>query len=199
MDQRENHVAAGLALLATQYRRKPHLAAILSSYLNQVQELEDVFFGILAILIDSDNQVGEQLDLLGCWAGQPREGRTDAVYLQWIHARRLVNRSSGLPDEILKVLALVAPEVTRELRFFYPASFLVDLHGAMTSDAEAVAAIVRATRGAGINGQLVYSLKDDSETFLWSTGDTEEASTAQGWADDSPVTTGGYFAGVEAA
>ena len=196
MIQTTTHIAEGLALLITQYRDKPNLAAILTAYLTQVQEIEDVAFDILAILGDIDSQVGEQLDLIGRIVGQDREGRTDAVYIQWIHARVLVNRSSGLVDELLQILELVASGNSRGYTPAYPASFLIEIFGAFSGDAQAVAAILGEARAAGVNGQFLYSVQADADTFTWATGDTEEASTTQGWGDDAQ-TTGGRFADVE--
>jgi hypothetical protein len=194
MIQRTDHDAAGRALLATQYRRQVNFEALVSTYLDQVQELEDVLFDVLRILASRDAQVGAQLDLIGRIVGQAREGRTDADYLPWIQARVIANRASGLPDEILTLLTLVAPELGHVLEFFYPASYLVTLSGAL-ADATQVAALLRAVTGAGIGAQLVYSTEEDASTFTFASGDTEEASTDQGWADDAQ-TTGGVFADV---
>jgi hypothetical protein len=195
--QETNHVGEGLDLLITQYKDKPNLAGMLTAYLNQVQELEDVFFDILAIFTDIDSQVGEQLDLIGRIVGQDREGRTDDVYLLWIKARIKVNKSSGIVDELLEILALVAPNNTREYTPYYPASFTIRLVGALLEDAEQIAKLLGEAVGAGINGQLIYSLAADSDTFQFASGDTIETSTTQGFANDAG-TTGGQFADAEA-
>ena len=197
MIPRTDHADAGLALLATQYKQQVGFEGLLGAYLAQVQEIEDVLFDVLAILTYQDAQVGEQLDLLGRLVGQPREGRTDVAYLPWIRARVIANRSSGLSDELLTVAQLVAPDTTRTLEFFYPASYLLTLSGTITSAlALQLAAILSQVTGAGIGAQLVYSTEEDADTFTFSSGATEETSTTQGWADDAQ-TTGGAFADVE--
>ena len=198
MIQTIDHVAEGLALLITQYKGKTNMEGFLAPYLTQVQELEDMFFDLLGILIDMDSQVGEQLNILGRIVGQDREGRTDAVYLQWIRARILVNRSSGLPDEILRILALVVPGLERVYKKYPPASFVAEVLGIFTGDPEAVAAIIKEARAAGVGAQFVYSLQAKEDTFAWATADVEEASTTQGWGDNAQ-TTGGRFAGIESA
>ena len=191
LSQRTDHVTAALARLLTQYK-DTNLVDYLTPFLTQLQELEDVFFDIRAILTNIEDQVGEQLDLLGRLVGQPREGRTDAVYILWIQARILVNKSSGLPDELLQVLrTLMANEISYEGS--YPAGFVLQVFGIL-AEPEAVAEILTETRAGGVDGDLHYAIRADAAIFTFASGDTREASTTQGFADDSPVTKGGYFA-----
>lgn len=197
MIEKLTHISEGLALLITEYKDKPRIQAMLTAYLTQVQELEAVFFDLLEIFTDIDSQTGEQLDLLGRVVGQDREERIDAVYIQWIRARILVNKASGLPNELLRVLAVVVPDASRDYTEAYPASYLIEVFDAFSDDPEAVATILGETEPAGVKGFFLYSTEDDDATFFFSSDDTEEASVTQGWADDAQ-TIGGVWADVEA-
>lgn len=168
MNQRDDHVTAGLALLITQYKDKPNLVAVISSYLTQVQEIEDMLFDILAIIESPWTQVGEQLDLIGRVVGQAREGRSDADYVPWLQARLLVNRSSGVPADFFSVAALVAPAATRAYSEWFPAAFLFELHP--LTDAALIAQILGEMRPAGVNGQLLYC-DDIADTFTFADAD----------------------------
>ncbi len=111
------HVADGLAHLAYQFQDLPHFEAILTAWLNRIQEIEDVLWE----LIDErtiDAAVGVQLDGIGAIVGEPRLGKTDDEYRLFIKARRLVNLSSGTVPELIEILGLLT-ENTIEYRVEY--------------------------------------------------------------------------------
>ena len=91
------HVARGVGRLIERYR-KPRTSALLTSWLLEVQAVEDVLYDLLLHIID------RQIDVQGKLVGQPREGWTTAVYKLWIAARILVNRSSGTPPELVRIV-----------------------------------------------------------------------------------------------
>jgi len=178
-----DQVTQGLNRLISQYSAKTRIRAYLASFLSQVQDVEDALLQVLSIIQDLGSQVGAQLDLIGRLVGQKRNGLSDADYLSWIRAKILVNRSAGRPDDVLRVLALTVPNVRTNLEFF-PAAYLIKLAGALTIDPVPLAALLGQVRGVGINGQMLYSLADDTDTFTFADADVEQASTAQGWSDD---------------
>jgi hypothetical protein len=106
LTKRTDHVETGLGLFLAQFQDKTSLDAYMTTFLTQVQEIEDVLFQILDILQNITGQEGEQLDLLGRLVGQPREGRDDDLYIKWIQARLIINRASGLADEMFSQLLL---------------------------------------------------------------------------------------------
>jgi hypothetical protein len=198
LEQKTTHVMEGQGQLITQFRDKPNLDAWMEIYLGQVQEIEDVLWQLLGIPTDILAQEGVQLDLIGKIVGQPREGRADATYVRWLLARLAVNRASGLPDELLTVLGLVAPDNDHEYEEFYPAAFVLRLREAFAGDAASIAALLSEVRAGGVNAGLEYSTSDDAETFTFADGDSEEADLSQGfnvvadnhdfsaWTDDDP-------------
>ena len=113
-----DHVAEGRGLLLEQYRGKPRLDALLGAYTRQVQKLED---GIWSVILGRmlENAVGVQLDKIGKIVGQKRLGEPDIRYRMLIQVRIAINRSSGYPDEIIKIIRLVcqAPFASHEFDF----------------------------------------------------------------------------------
>ena len=60
-----------LDYVLTQYRESPNLLGLMSTYLRQLNEVQDVLESIPE-KFDLDNAVGEQLDIIGRWLGFPR-------------------------------------------------------------------------------------------------------------------------------
>ena len=176
-----NHLEVVKSRLLSQYRDKPNLEGMIASYVQQIQELETVFMDILAIIVDFDNQEGAQLDLIGKIVGQAREGKSDPEYLKWIKLRVFINRSSGLPDELAYLLSQILPQVF-SLSDDPPAGLVITSLEAVT-DTEAAFALdtVNEIRPGGVRYTLVYSANDDSSTFRFSTSDTIESGSSQGF------------------
>ena len=192
------HAAQALGRLLEQFKNKTDLAAWLSTYIAEIQEVENMLVS-LNTERTLDSAVGVQLDGIGRIIGQARDGQTDDVYRIRIKARIALNLSSGTVEEVLTIMGLVLDGCTFWWTSRPPASYVLDVHGATTTaDAVEAAAIMGEASAAGVNSQLVYSESSDADTFTFSSGDTEEASTAQGWADDAQ-TTGGFWADVETA
>lgn len=102
------HVETGLSRLITRWSadERPAIAAILASYLEEAQELENaIWFVIYGRMLDYAE--GAQLDMLGRIVGQPRNGLPDDRYVVHIRARIRINRSIGTPDDVIDVLRLV--------------------------------------------------------------------------------------------
>jgi hypothetical protein len=153
--------------LIQQYKQ-PNLEALVGVLAYPCQDLEDA----LNQLYDSqwlNTSTGQQLDNLGALVGRPRNGLTDDIYRLFLQAQILVNKSSGGPEEIYSVFSLIVPAgTTLALQYYAPASFTLTLTGAIPANTVTVfTQILSALRGAGINGQLVYSLAAPSATFTF--------------------------------
>ena len=98
-----DHVTDGLSRLLTQYKGKTRMEAVLTAYLEQVQELETAFFELLELRF-LDTVVGVPLDVAGKILGEPRNGRVDELYRVALKARALINYSEGTPENLLEVL-----------------------------------------------------------------------------------------------
>lgn len=191
----ENHVEQGLALLISQYRDKPRIAALLSSYLRRVQELEDAIFDTLIARL-LDNAIGAQLAAIGRIVGQINEvGWDDDTYRLYIRARIRANQSNGHGDDVIDVLNLVeaADFVLRE---YYPASMVVDFETPTAADPAILIELARRAKSASVRLQLLYGDHDIGvDAFSFVAGSSAVASTTEGFAL-TDLSTGGYLSGA---
>ena len=73
-----DHVAGGLALLTQRWRGLPNVAAVLSSWLEEAQEIEDAVAEVMALTIDTAED--DALDQYGALMGTSNPSLSDAVY-----------------------------------------------------------------------------------------------------------------------
>lgn len=97
------HVADALEKLPAQFRESTNLKALISSWVRQIQEIENQF-ALLVSIYSIDNATGSTLDLLGGIVGERRSGRTDDAYRIWIKARLAVIVSGGTREDIIEIL-----------------------------------------------------------------------------------------------
>jgi hypothetical protein len=196
---KDNHVEEALANLLSQFKEQANIEALIEALAERWQGVEDVLDDVANSRM-LETAVDAHLDGIGEIVGEDRQGRDDTAYRLAIRARIALNAGSGTAEDIYSIVALVLGE-TYVLRIdeYFPASFVLSVSGALpTADAEEVAAILESARPAAVGGQLLYSEEADATTFTFSSDDTEEASTDQGWADDAQAD-GGHMADVIAA
>jgi hypothetical protein len=160
-----DHSTRGVAWLIDRYR-KPRTSALLASWLDQVQEAEDALWQLL-VERSLATAEGDQLDVLGAIVGEPRRGRDDETYRIWISARNMVSRSSGTTTEILAIARKLVPlAATVVLEEYYPATFVVRIHGALSlDDGLQIARMLYLAKPAGVLFGMTWSVVDDGETF----------------------------------
>ncbi len=151
--ERVDHVAQAASRLIERWRadRNPNLAALQSSIVAEVQELEDAAWQVMLARMP-DYAEGVQLDVLGRVVGQRREGLSDTAYRAHIKARIRINRSFGTPEDIIEVIKLVE---TAAFRFVeHPtAGFTVIFSTAPSASVgHELPSMVRDTRAAGVSG-----------------------------------------------
>lgn len=186
------HIAQARALLITQFKGSASLGALLDSYIQQVQLLENAAFDVLnSRTVESASDA--QLDLLGKLVGQPRNGMEDKDYRLCINARIAINVGSGTADQLLNLFILLGE--TPSIYVTPPASFYLYMPSISSDTAASYAPLVAIAKAAAVASAVVYSTIDDAHTFTFSDNDTEQSSTTQGWADDAQ-TTGGQLADV---
>lgn len=98
-----NHEEEGLSRLPSVWDSSPKVKGLLLSYLREIQEVEDTLFDLLEDRSIS-TAVGVQLDVLGDLLNEPRGGRTDEEYREYLKALPLVYRSGGTANELLQIL-----------------------------------------------------------------------------------------------
>ncbi len=169
-----DHPSEGVALLIEQYQNKPRMKGILTSYLDEIQELEVASYEV-ANGYFADSAVGAQLEVLGRVVGQPRRGLDDDTFRAFINARVAANISSGtLPDLIRVVLLAVSsqsdawdPDV--EYWVIHPNTTVFYLGGFSNSVAIAVGEVVRDAAEAK-DAIDVLVTEDPDNAFRWDVG-----------------------------
>jgi hypothetical protein len=175
-----DHLDRGKALLLAQFKGKQNVEALLGAGLAQVQELEDAIYGML-IGRWLPNAVGAQLDILGKIVGQQRGGRSDETYRLWIAARAMVNRSSGLPEQIYDIVRKLVPVGTALwLEETPPAAFSFHVQDPIDEDdGSEIAKIVRQAKAAGVRSLLHWHRS--AGVFRFNFGTDLEADTVHGF------------------
>ena len=165
-----NHVDEAIAHLLQQFKGLTNWPKVLTAFVEQVQDLENMFEDLLAIP-DLDTATGEQLEVLGRIVGEARQGRSDADYLIGIRGRILVNKSEGTPVDIIELLTTISDGNTVELIEYFPAAYTARLETAVASEDEAArfAVLMRAATAAGVGAQLLYAGDVDSTRFKFDT------------------------------
>jgi hypothetical protein len=181
--QVDKHFEEGLVALIPPFWGKPVIAAILRSYLRQVQQFENDTFEVLeAFHIDTCDEA--RLAVLGRVVCQPNFGWSPEAYRNVIRAKIAANRSHGTENDIVNVLRL-AGNVTGavEVYHFAPATMMVVVHEELDEDErEAVFFLLPKTRAAGVRMHLLTAPAGGGFTF---------ASSVSGGGGDFPSSVSG--------
>lgn len=182
------YVLEGLYRTLEQFKGKPRFSALLSIYLEAVQELETVLFSVFATL-DLTTVTGASLDRAGRVLNYPRGSLTDEEYRQRLRVQMLVLRSSGTGAQMITILQTLLGAATFSLREF--ASAFEVVADTSTVPGATIAEILRRAKAAGIALFVADSL---STGFLFSSSDGVFSTRGFGPATGIPM--GGRLAGV---
>ena len=189
IDHVTDHTTQALDLLLERFKGKPNLAAFLSAFMEQVQDIEDA----IVALADSriiDKAQGAQLDRIGRIVGQERGARADDVFRMYIKARVRLNLSSGRPDDCLSIVRLLVDADVGLLYEDEDELFFQITADKPISGGEDIARILRQAKPACVRG--VFRWHTSVATFQFSDTDTVETSRKQGFGDAS-IAVGGYL------
>ena len=192
------HIQDALNRLLEQYKGRPLIAGFYTSFVEQIQDLEDAIFAL-----DAGRQLyngtstpsfGEQLDQIGTIVGISRNGLSDAEYLLFIFGKIAENFSDSTIPTILNVIGYVfqAPQV--KIQELYPAGIAIEVLGSPIDPSLYPIAIglVQAALGAGI--ELVFSaVAPTTNVFRFFASDT---TAANGFGDVNVPGSGGVFIGL---
>jgi hypothetical protein len=183
-----NYVAEGIFRTRQKYKNLPRFNALLTIYLEPLQELEGVFFDILeSRIVDSARKA--QLDIIGRILGLGRGSWDDDTYRVYLRVQLRVLRSSGTAPELIAILRLIVAEC--HLKEVYPAALEIDV--VTDIGGGAIGSIMQRAKSAGVRvDTFVYA----TDVFEFSaTGVDEDTSAIHGLADVDE-TTGGRLTGV---
>jgi len=176
----------------SQYQGKPRLLALILSYVNRCQELENAAWDVILKRM-IDNAQDAQLDTIGEIVGQLRNGQTDSVYRIYITARIRINRSHGHTTDIIDVLQLIESAAFSYTEFYPCTVWLEYTEPAATAPAVLID-LAKLAAPSGVQLFLIETTEDDGLEF----GDDTiggEVDATHGLSDESEVT-GGSIAGI---
>lgn len=200
-----------LALLTDAYRDQPFIRALLSSALRQQQELEDALHDALNARLIGEAEVpvppidlgccdcepdlsaavdtvitldgeGAQLDTIGRLVGELRAGRSDAEYLVALRVRVLVNKSSGLADQLVRIAALALPSgVGMIYREWYDATFTIEVTDPFVG-IETYSKLLNEARMGGVSATITYATEAPTNLFRWANTNANLGAIGHGMA-----------------
>lgn len=192
------HTPLALSRLIERWRGKPNLAAILASYTDQLQLLENVLWDIVTMRLP-DYAGTAQLDVIGKIVGEPRQGQNNAQYRARIKVQIRINQSFGTPKDVIEVLQLLDPATftyTEKGTAYFEITYLERPTGAAL--AQQIPKIISQTRAAGI-GATVTIPSDDLQGARFGTTRNGTTNAHSGFGTTRNLTTGGLFAHIAKA
>jgi hypothetical protein len=196
-----NVKARGLSRMLSQFRGKPRFEALLASYLDEFQEIEDALYEVYTKReLQNGTATGDLLAKLGKIVGQGSEGLSDDLYRLLIQARIASNRSNGRREELINVASLLVPLTSIYVKDYPPGSVYVNPRGVVELPPYLVGQsfLARAT-AAGVLLIFVWSSVDVLHTFTLGSVDgsvTVPVANQSFGSVDGAVTTGGKLAGA---
>jgi hypothetical protein len=172
-------------LLLADYRNAPNLKAVITSYAEQIQDLEDDVRDLIEqILIP--NAVGVQLDRIGKVIGQLRWGRIDADYRRLLLARIAANSSDSTPEAQIAVVIALFPDYVAPVVYSIPGNAVFalayELSGASSqADRDALQDLLLSSAPAGVGFYVTETISSPSPAF--------QLDTAGAGYDDGYLTT----------
>jgi len=106
IEQRTNHEALAVSRYIEQFKGKPKLEALIRSYAEQIQDLEDAAFEVILERL-LDNAVGVQLQTIAKIVGAPVTTSNDAELRIIIRTQIAINLSDGTAEDLINVLRLI--------------------------------------------------------------------------------------------
>jgi hypothetical protein len=155
-----NHADEIVENLANQFHGKPRLAALLTVFAGQVQELEQALYDLL-IYRQLEFAEGAQVDGFGSIVGEAREGRTDIDYKAAIRARINLNLCNGTAEDIINLIRGIVGDVRVKVTDYYPAGFIADIVDPIDPllvDPIRAASFVQSGKPAGVRAIATFSV-----------------------------------------
>jgi hypothetical protein len=184
-----DHNAKSIERLLTQYKSTPNLKAILASFIEQAQGIEDMMQGFEPGL-GLPTAIGQQLDNLGVTLGQPRQGVDDDTYRILLYTKIVQNFSEGNIETLIDIYSVLMGSSTIILQEIYPAGFMMmAIDPAPIGEEDLIALAIQEAKVAGVGiGWLAIAI---SPAFVFL---DDVIGTVDGYGTVWDTSLGGIFA-----
>lgn len=153
------HVSQGLKRLLVQFQGQPNFEGQLTSFLNQVQEIEDMLYSLIVERY-LDDAIGEQLDGIGRVVGELRLGKDDTDYRTALQGRIRSNRADSRVEDIHFLFSLLLPGFTFTMVEGTVASFLYLVDQRLTTALSGSPTVVFDSGGLAAFFDVAHGLTD---------------------------------------
>jgi hypothetical protein len=186
-----NHIEQAKDRLREQYKGKPTIEALITAWVGQVQELEQILID-LSTQRSIDTASGIQLDLIGELLNKPRNGRSDADYRILLLAKIAQNISRGTPEDVIAVFKILTSSSRVQLGDGHLGEiYLLADHVLSQDEVNFILQEMIFVDSAAVRIQGVGSFEpDDSFAF-------DGSNLAKGFGSIYDVTKGGKFATIK--
>jgi len=195
-----NHVEQAEAQLMEQYQGLPLFNGLLAALVDQIQDLENAAYNMVALTqLFNNGASGQQLDNIGQIVGRARDGLSDAEYYVFLRAQISENFSQTTIQELVTLVQnLFNPTLLLAFEMF-PAEMDFEVGGATLDPSlyQQASALIQGSMGGGI-GLGFVAVGDPSNAFRMSdlNGNLPNG-TGGGFSDaTNPSFVGGVFAGI---
>lgn len=193
------HTPKALGRLIEYWRNKPNLRAWQSSYTDELQLIENMFWEVISSKL-LDQAGTDQLDKIGRIVGEPRNGLGNVAYRLRIRVRILINSSYGQAPQIITIIKKITAARFRHYRYgiaAYRVDFSEPLESAIV--AEQLPLILEEISPAGVGFAVTYPITavgvGGGASYGWGVDLTANAHAGYGWSGD-PTVGGRYGHGV---
>jgi hypothetical protein len=183
------HTAEARAQLLEQFQNSEDLKALLSVFVDQVQDLENATQPIIDAR-DIDTMTGDRLDGLGEIVNVSRGGTSDTAYRLRIRAELAILRSNGSEADLVNILLLLLAMDTKDIQFdeYYPKTVYMRPRNTDigANDMSLVNTLMRRATPVGTELHIIYSTAetDDDNVFRFSdTSGTPELASTKGFGN----------------
>jgi hypothetical protein len=101
---RIDHTKTGISLLISQYKDQPYVVALLTSYLQRIDEIEITLTDCYNYILNINEATGAQLDIVGSILNEIRGAQGDKAFRRRLKTKVFVIRSQGTVEQLINIV-----------------------------------------------------------------------------------------------
>lgn len=192
MDKKTDYTQEAIGRLLASLADKTTLNALISSFLDRCQELEDAAYPLYEQR-NIDDATGDRLDGFGQIFNVARAGRSDDDYRLRLRAELAILLSQGTAYDLLRVYQLLIGQTPLDMRYsdYTPKTVYIRPRDfdATGFDMDTIANLIRRAAPAGTHVHVLYSFESDDDNVFKFGASGSELSSSNGFGN-------GTFSGV---